>query len=133
MRVSDETRESDDQGFTMVEIVISMILFALLAVSLLPILIQGQQMAGRQSAEATASRQVSAVIDSIRANPTCTQVSSALGAKNYTDGSGRTFTITATVSPAIGSCTDNMTVTISFSAANTGAKLSSATALVYIP
>jgi prepilin-type N-terminal cleavage/methylation domain-containing protein len=122
-----------DHGFTMIEIVISLMLFALLAVSLLPVLIQGQQLATRQSAEATATRQISALVDSVRANPTCSQVSSQIGSTSYTDGSGRAFTVTTTVSPSIGSCTNNMTVTLSFTAANTGATLSAATALVYIP
>lgn len=131
--MSREMRESDGQGFAMVEVVVSLIIFALLALALLPILIQGQQLAGRQSAEATATRQISALIDSIRANPTCTQVSSVLGTTSYTDGSGRAYTVTTTVSPTIGSCTNNMTVKVSFNAANTGSPLSSATALVYIP
>jgi len=133
MSYLNEPRTGTDDGFTMIEIVISLMLFALLAVSLLPVLIQGQQLASRQAAEATATRQISALVDSVRANPTCSQVSSLIGSTSYTDGTGRAFTVTTTVSPSIGSCTSNMTVTLSFSAANTGATLSSATALVYLP
>ena len=130
---SRNLRDCTDDGFTLVEIIISVFLLAIAAVVLLPLLIQGEEFAGRQSAAATATRQISAVIDSVRANPTCSQVSSVIGTKSYTDGSGRSFTVATTVSPSIGSCASNMTVTLSFSAANSGATLSTATALVYIP
>ena len=133
MSITEPTRFDEDRGFSMVEIVIAVFLLGIAAVVLLPLLIQGEQFAGRQSAAATATRQISAVIDSVRANPTCSQVSSVIGTKSYTDGSGRAFTVATSVSPAIGSCASNTTITLSFTAANIGATLSTATALVYIP
>lgn len=133
MSILVRERSDSDRGFSMVEIVIAVFLLGIAAVALLPLLLQGEQFANRQSVEATATRQISATIDSVRTNPTCSQVSSVVGTKSYTDGSGRAFTVVTSVSPAIGSCASNTTVTLSFTAANTGATLSTATAVVYIP
>jgi len=55
---NDESAGSalDDSGFGMVEIVVAMLMFALLAVSFLPLLIQGLQMSATNATRATATQ-----------------------------------------------------------------------------
>ena len=51
-----------DQGFSIVEVLIAMFLLAIVAVALLPALFQGIQYSSQQSAVATATRQLNALV-----------------------------------------------------------------------
>ena len=65
-----------DEGIGLVEIVVSMFLLALIAVSFLPILIQGMLTSVRNATTATASQLVSQQLDEVRViAPNCTAVS----------------------------------------------------------
>lgn len=58
-------RRTDDEGFGLVEIVISMFLLALLAVAFLPLLINALQASVRNSTAATATQLVSEQLDAV--------------------------------------------------------------------
>ncbi|GAA3775614.1 hypothetical protein GCM10022240_29040 [Microbacterium kribbense] len=124
---------SADDGFSIVEVIIAMFLLAIIATAILPMLLQGIRYSAQQSAVATATRQLSATIDTVRANATCATVGSILGARSYADGSGRSFTVDTSVSPGISTCSENTTVTLTLVASNSGTSLARATALVYLP
>ena len=80
---SHRSPESPDAGFGLIEIVVSMFLLALLAVSFLPLLITSLQSTVRTSTVATASQLVSQQLDEVRAvGPYC----EALSALSAFDG-----------------------------------------------
>jgi type II secretory pathway pseudopilin PulG len=69
-------RRSDDSGMGMVEIVVSMFLLAIVAMSFLPVLIQGMRGTVTNATAATAGQLVSQQIDAARALPaTCAALS----------------------------------------------------------
>src|SRR5690606_10483485 len=78
-----------DEGFSLVEIVVAMFLLALVAVALLPALVSGIRYSAQQSAVATATRELNAVIEEMRQDPTCAAVAAAVATRTVPDGAGR--------------------------------------------
>jgi prepilin-type N-terminal cleavage/methylation domain-containing protein len=122
---------SEDRGFSIVEVIIAMFLLGLIAVALLPALWQGIQYSSQQSAVATATRQLNAMIEQARDNPTCTQLTSLGTPSVVQDGAGGAITI----SGVVGACPSaSKTVSLSLTAVNSGNKtLASASAIVFVP
>jgi prepilin-type N-terminal cleavage/methylation domain-containing protein len=120
-----------DQGFSIVEVLIAMFLLAIVAVALLPALFQGIQYSSQQSAVATATRQLNALVEEARETPTCTTLSAVAGTNSVTDGAGRTIT----TSGSVGTCPAvSKTVKISLTAVDTsGTTLATTTAVIYVP
>jgi len=58
-----------EDGFGLVEVIVAIFILGLLAVALLPLLIQGMTVAAAQSTTATANRMLSSTIDTARSNP----------------------------------------------------------------
>lgn len=110
-----------------------MFLLALIAVSILPALMNGLQLSAQQSSVATATRQINGLIDQVRQNPDCGTLGSVLGTsatpRSFLDGRGNRFTTQA----AIGSCAKGSTVSIRVTATQSGTTLATADALVIIP
>ena len=120
-----------DQGFSIVEVLIAMFLLAIVAVALLPALFQGIQYSSQQSAVATATRELNALVEEARETPTCTTLSAVAGTNSVTDGAGRTIT----TSGSVGTCPAvSKTVKISLTAVDTsGTTLATTTAVIYVP
>lgn len=121
----------DEGGFSIIEVLIAMFLLAIVAVALLPALFQGIQYSSQQSAVATATRELNALVEEAREAPSCASLSAVAVAKIVTDGAGRTFTTSGTV----GACPDvSKTVKLTLTAVDSSATtLASTTAIIYVP
>ena len=123
--------DDHESGFSIVEVLIAMFLLAIVAVALLPALFQGIQYSSQQSAVATATRQLNALVEEARETPTCTTLSAVAGTNTVTDGAGRTIT----TSGSVGTCPAvSKTVKIALTAVDTsGTTLATTTAVIYVP
>lgn len=66
---------ADDEGFTLVEVVVSILVLAMISLALLPLLIQGIKQSAQTAAIASAVQLANSQIDLARAQaPTCTGV-----------------------------------------------------------
>ena len=71
-----ETKRGDDDGFGLVEIIVSMFLLALLAAAFLPVLVQALTTSVRNATIATGSQIVAQQLDELRTlDITCTAIS----------------------------------------------------------
>ena len=87
-------RSRSDAGFSLVEVVIAMFVLGLIAVMLLPALITGIRTSADQSAVATATRRLSAIVEEGRQNPSCSGLEQVRDENaGFTDGAGRTFDV----------------------------------------
>lgn len=122
---------SGDHGFTVVEILISMFLLALVAMALLPALFSGIAHASEQSAVATATRELNALVEEARESPTCPNLSAVAGSQTITDGAGRVII----TSGSVGTCpATSKTVKLALIAVDaSGATLATTTAVIYVP
>lgn len=120
-----------DTGFSIVEVIIAMFLLAVIALAILPMLIQGVRSSSHESLTATATRDVYGYVEKARQNATCTGLTSLSGAHLYTDASGRTL-FTTTV--AVPSCAVTTAVRVTVTATSpSGTSLADADALVFVP
>ncbi|WP_082496880.1 type IV pilus modification PilV family protein [Microbacterium sp. Leaf288] len=99
-------RGADAAGFSLVEVVIAMFIFGLIAIALLPPLINGLRFSSEQALTATATRQLNALIEQARERPKCADINLlapatferfTVGDGGYvcTPGSVNTLTLTA--------------------------------------
>ena len=120
-----------EAGFSVIEILIAMFLLAIVAVALLPALWQGIQHSAAQSAVATATQELNALVEEARDTPTCAALSAVAGSRSVTDGAGRTIT----TSGSVGTCpTVSKTVKLALTAVDaSGTTLATTTAVIYVP
>jgi len=122
-----------DEGLGLVEIVIGMLILGVIAISLIPLLWQGIRYSSEQSAVATATRQLNAIVEELRENDpvTCGNVTAAVAPQTFTDGAGRTITSTGSATPCPAS---SKSVTVTLTATDTSSKtLATVNAIVYVP
>jgi type II secretory pathway pseudopilin PulG len=122
-------RKPDDEGFGLVEVIIAFFLLAIIAVVILPGLVNGIRYSTQQSTVATATRHLNALVEQARSNPTCGTLASVAAASTFTDGRGATITSSGTV----GTCASGSAVSLTLTATQSGATLSTVNALVYVP
>ena len=122
---------NEESGFSITEVIVAMFLLAVVAVALLPALWQGVKFSSEQSAVATATRELNALVEEARDAPTCAGLSSVAISKSVTDGGGRTITTSGTV----GTCPSvSKTVKLTLTAVSSGgATLATTTAVIYVP
>src|SRR5947209_7952552 len=125
-------RKPDDEGFGLVEVIIAFFLLAIIAVSILPALVNGIRFSSQQSSVATATRQLNAIVEGLRAGgapATCAGVQSFVTTYPATqDGRGRTIT------PAVSVCsTGTSIVTFTLTATSNSQQLATVSALLYSP
>ncbi len=136
----DSRPASDETGFTLIEIVVSMFILALLAMALIPLLIQGLKTSAETAAVASATQLVNSQLDLVRSQPsTCSGV---LGAPSPTVGPPSTYRgvpLQLTATP--GACptptpTASVPGTMSYNVTvvrlDTGKTLAQASTLVYV-
>lgn len=124
------TEHSRDDGFSIVEVIVAMMLLAMIAVVILPILVTGLQLSVAQAQMGTAIRAANELIEEIRVAPSCESLAS-IGEDDVPDGRGGTMAVEATVGAACASGeTADLTVTVTDA---DGTALHTAKALIFIP
>jgi type II secretory pathway pseudopilin PulG len=124
--------EHPDGGFGLVEIVVSMFMLAILAMAVLPLLIQGMTQSVANSTQATANQLVNdrmAVAQA--AGPSCPAVAAVAGILARTDPHGVSLQVTTSV----GDCpsgTGTVQVTSTVERLDTHKTLATASTLVYV-
>ncbi|WP_396658899.1 prepilin-type N-terminal cleavage/methylation domain-containing protein [Microbacterium sp.] len=125
-------RGSQEAGLSLVEVVIAMFLIGLIAVALLPALWQGIALSSQQSATATATRHLYALIEDARAVPTCATLGTITAPDSIPDGKGANLAIAGTYDA--GACSQGEAVAVTLTATDaSGAQLARVDAQVYIP
>jgi prepilin-type N-terminal cleavage/methylation domain-containing protein len=121
-----------DDGFGLVEVIVSMVILATIAIAFLPVLIQGMKQSIANSTVATATQLVNEKLQLAQASgPTCTNVSLLAGEEELIDDHGVTILVTTTV----GACPASVgTVEVAVTAVrtDTSSTLAEAETLVFI-
>lgn len=127
----------DDAGFTLAEIVVSMLLFSLLAMAFFPVVLRTSEAAAAGTTLSTASRLVSKHMERVRAAPisTCPPTDpqpSGTVVESVTDGRGNELQVWAKFDgPCTASGLARYVVTVTKSSAP-GVPLASATTLIML-
>ncbi|KAF2416373.1 type II secretion system protein [Microbacterium sp. B35-30] len=127
-------RSEDAAGFSLVEVVIAMFILGVIAIALLPALINGIQYSSQQSTVATATRQLNAIVEDVRqGQPTCDDLVDASATQIFQDGAGRDFTTAG----SSGDCTScpidgGAAISLDLTAEQGGRTLATVSALVYV-
>ena len=127
-------RGSDAAGFSLVEVIIAMFILGVIAIALLPALINGIRYSSEQSSVATATRQLNAIIESAReGQPTCADILDATASQTFQDGAGRAFTTSGTSGPCV-VCPiyGGIAIPLDLVARQNGHTLANVSALVYV-
>jgi prepilin-type N-terminal cleavage/methylation domain-containing protein len=131
--LSEKLREGED-GFGLIEIVVAMFVLALLAISFLPILIQGLKFSAENASRATATQVVHDRIELAQSkSPSCVSLQTLAGTSvaDVVDPRGGEFAMTTTV----GACAAGarmVLVTTTVSNTGSGKMLATASTLVYV-
>jgi type II secretory pathway pseudopilin PulG len=132
---NDTSHVSDDEGIGLVEIVISMFLVALLAISFLPLLLRTLTTSTDNTSTSTASQLVQSNMDQARlAGPTCTGVASFVNTAIpvVVDARG----VSLTQQRQIGSCPSiypgTVSVYVRVTQAGSAVVLAESTTLIYV-
>jgi type II secretory pathway pseudopilin PulG len=120
----------DDEGFSLIEIVVSLFLLAALAICFLPILIQGLKQTANNATIATATQLANTELDAARSQTSCASITS--GTTNTTDSRGVALAVTT----LRGTCPTTFPKTVSYRVTvtriDTGATLVKADTLVLV-
>lgn len=128
----------DDDGFGLIEAIISMMLLAIIAVAIAPMLWDGIRYSSEQASVATATREVNSTVEMARedmravsSTGACSAVVAvATGPRTVQNGAGRDITVSGT---STGDCTPGTSVTLVLTAMQDGRQLATATAIVFVP
>ncbi|WP_104083829.1 hypothetical protein [Cryobacterium sp. Y11] len=135
--MNDRRREiprATEAGFGLIEIAVSMFLLGLLAVALLPFLVQGVTQSAANGMLATATQLVNKEMENARAQTTCTGLTAATF--SVADPRGVTLRVARTVDGACPTPASSYPITVPIAVtvvrADTGAMLSSAKTLIFV-
>jgi prepilin-type N-terminal cleavage/methylation domain-containing protein len=139
-RSADCCPASDETGFSLIEIVVSMFILALLAIALIPLLIQGIKTSAQSAAVASATQLVNSQLDLVRAQPsTCSGVSGApspsVGAPSAYRGVPLQLTVTAGACPTptpTATTPTTLTYSVKVVRLDTGKTLAQASTLIFV-
>lgn len=121
---------TDEAGFGIIEIVVAMFLLGLLAVAVIPLLVQGLTLSSTNATLAAATQLANQQIEQVRTQQSCALVTPATVS---TTADGHTLTATRTV----GTCPASgypltVPVSVSVTRADGGAVLATASTLVFV-
>jgi prepilin-type N-terminal cleavage/methylation domain-containing protein len=130
----------DDGGFGLIEIVVAMLMLAILALSLLPLLINGYKQSSASATIAGATQMVQQQMESVRSASTCTGLGSvalvnSTTSATTTNSRNVSLTQTKTVYPCpitASVLTGTVKVTSTVTRNDTSTVIASATTLVYV-
>jgi prepilin-type N-terminal cleavage/methylation domain-containing protein len=121
-----------DDGFGLVEVIVSMVILAVIAIAFLPVLIQGMKQSVANSTLATATQLVNEKLQLAQASgPTCSNVSLVAGQEDFIDEYGVTIRVVTTV----GTCpvaVGTIEVAVTTTRLDTSAVLAKAETLVFV-
>lgn len=120
-----------DEGLGLIEIVVSMFMLAVLALALLPLLVNGLKLSTANTTQATATQLVAERMQLAQyAGPVCTNVRNLAGTTVVTDSRGVQLQVTTTT----GACNGSSTIAMSAAAVrlDTNVTLANASTLVYV-
>ncbi len=124
--------QTDDQGFGLIEIVVSMLILAALALAFLPLLITGLKTSAANSTLATATQLVAEKMQLAQSKgPVCANVAAVAGTADLTDPRGVVLRVTTTTGACTGSPT-TLAVTTNVVRLDTSATIATASTLVYV-
>ena len=131
---------AEEAGFSLIEVIVAMALLTMVALLSLPFFALSLQQSADTSAHTTATAEVGAALEAVRAAPSCTdpQVAGELPLANATtgpfqDAQGRSFIVVLSVSPT---CAHQSVVAVTATAkrsATATTSLASAATQVYVP
>lgn len=128
-----ERRSAHDDGFGLMEIVVAMLVLSVLAISLLPLLLQGLRQSATNATTATANQLVATQMNLAHSRGTvCADIRAMAGATTLRDPRDVLLTATTTVTTCPAGGIGTVRVTTSVVRGDTGATVSSATTLVYV-
>ncbi len=125
----------DEQGFTLVEIVVSMFLLAILALAMLPVLIQGLLQSAENTTLATANQVASKYLELARAEPdTCQAVQDFAGTAvpAHTDPRGIELYVSLTHGTCPADLPGVMAFGVSVTRGDTGTTTATAETYIYV-
>ncbi|MDQ0614915.1 prepilin-type N-terminal cleavage/methylation domain-containing protein [Microbacterium sp. W4I4] len=120
----------DDDGFGLIEAVIAMVLIAVIAMALAPLLINGLRYSSEQSTVATATRQLNSLVEQARESGDCAAITTAAASHSYPDGVGRDFDSSGVIN---GTCGPGKVIRLTLTAIQGGRQLAVADALFIVP
>ena len=123
--------EHEEEGFGLVEVVIAMMLLAIIAVALLPALWNGIVQSSRQSATATATRELNALVEQAREAHTCAALDAIATTTTFHTGTPAEFTVRVPTSFTY-ECTEDTAVSITLEAVQGSVVLATVEAKVYV-
>ena len=129
---SESTLSRREEGIGLIEIIISMMLLAILATALIPVLVQGLQLAASNATLATATQLANDELEHVRTWTACGDLSAAT--VSTTDARGVVLTIATTV----GACSvtsenpESVPVTVTVTRGDTGVVVTSTTTNLFI-
>lgn len=121
-----------EEGFGLIEILISMMLLAMLAVALVPILVQGLQQSASNATLATATQFANDELERVRTWTSCSELSA--GSVSNTDARG----VVLTIATAVGACSAtpenpaSVPVTVTVTREDTGVVVTDTTTYLFI-
>jgi prepilin-type N-terminal cleavage/methylation domain-containing protein len=126
---------NDEDGFTLIEVMISLFLLALIAAALLPVLVQGLKIAASNATLATATQLANEQIESMRAQKLCSSVVAAsttvVDPRNVSLKVDRTIGASCPAGPTTG-YPAAIPVAVSVTRVDTGQSLVSVNTIVFV-
>jgi type II secretory pathway pseudopilin PulG len=126
---------SDEDGFGLIEIVVSMLMLAVLSVAFLPVLVQGIKQSNINATIATATQMVQDQMELARnQNPDCSDVMllGSTAVANVTDHRGVVLQTSRTTGGCPASYPGTILITVTVTRQDTGATVATAKTLVYV-
>ncbi|UDY23068.1 type II secretion system protein [Nocardioides sp. Kera G14] len=146
MRPTEEPIPDMEDGFSLVEVIVAMVLLGILAVGALPMFATGLRITAADASTTTATAAVSSVLEQARAKAAASPTAACQALQSYaanlptfTDAAGRPISVTMTApctgGPAAVTVTVRATRTTATcdSNATTGPCVTAATTMIYVP
>lgn len=97
MNLLERKKTRNDEGLSLVEMVVAIVVFAIVALSAYPIFIKSVEMVSVNNLATAASVTVNGIIEDIRENPNCATINKYKGSNDYKDERGIGYDISLSV------------------------------------